>query len=98
MSHADRYARGEEFMEVVKDLWDSWAADALVDDRAGGIYAHADRIRAITHRGDFYHAAGPLNLPRCPQGRSVLVQAGSSDTGRRFAARHADAVFTAHMA
>jgi alkanesulfonate monooxygenase SsuD/methylene tetrahydromethanopterin reductase-like flavin-dependent oxidoreductase (luciferase family) len=41
--------------------------------------------------------AGPLNLPRCPQGRPVLVQAGSSDTGRRFAARHADAVFTAHM-
>ncbi len=41
--------------------------------------------------------AGPLNLPRCPQGRPVLVQAGSSDTGRRFAARHAEAVFTAHM-
>jgi FMN-dependent oxidoreductase (nitrilotriacetate monooxygenase family) len=98
MSHADRYARGEEFMAVVKALWDSWAADAVVDDRTGGIYARADRIRAINHRGDFYHVAGPLNLPRCPQGRPVLVQAGSSDTGRRFAARHADAVFTAHMA
>jgi FMN-dependent oxidoreductase (nitrilotriacetate monooxygenase family) len=98
VSHADRYARGEEFMEVVKALWDSWAADAVVDDRNGGIYARADRIRAINHRGDFYHVAGPLNLPRCPQGRPVLVQAGSSDTGRRFAARHADAVFTAHMA
>ena len=98
VSHADRYARGEEFMEVVKALWDSWAADAVVDDRTGGIYARADRIRAINHRGDFYHVAGPLNLPRCPQGRPVLVQAGSSDTGRRFAARHADAVFTAHMA
>src|SRR4249920_3629471 len=98
VSHADRYARGEEFMEVVKALWDSWAPDAVVDDRTGGIYARADRIRAINHRGDFYHVAGPLNLPRCPQGRPVLVQAGSSDTGRRFAARHADAVFTAHMA
>ena len=98
VSHADRYARGEEFMEVVKALWDSWAADAVVDDRTGGIYARADRIRAINHRGDFYHVAGPLNLPRCPQGRPVLVQAGSSDTGRRFAARHADAVFTAHVA
>jgi alkanesulfonate monooxygenase SsuD/methylene tetrahydromethanopterin reductase-like flavin-dependent oxidoreductase (luciferase family) len=62
------------------------------------IEQRADRIRAINHRGDFYHVAGPLNLPRCPQGRPVLVQAGSSDTGRRFAARHADAVFTAHMA
>jgi FMN-dependent oxidoreductase (nitrilotriacetate monooxygenase family) len=50
------------------------------------------------HRGDFYQVAGPLNMPRCPQGRPVLVQAGSSDTSRRFAARHADAVFTAHMA
>ena len=47
VSHADRYARGEEFMEVVKALWDSWAADAVVDDRTGGIYARGDRIRAI---------------------------------------------------
>ncbi|MBI3513883.1 MAG: LLM class flavin-dependent oxidoreductase [Proteobacteria bacterium] len=80
VSHADRYARGEEFMTVVK-----------------GRYARADRIRPIDHRGEVYQVAGPLNLPRCPQGRPVLVQAGSSDTGRRFAARHADAVFTAHM-
>jgi FMN-dependent oxidoreductase (nitrilotriacetate monooxygenase family) len=98
VSHADRYARGEEFMAVVKALWDSWAADAVVDDRAAGVYARRERIRPIRHRGDFYEVLGPLNLPRCPQGRPVLVQAGSSDTGRRFAARHADAVFTAHMA
>jgi FMN-dependent oxidoreductase (nitrilotriacetate monooxygenase family) len=97
-SHADRYARGEEFMQVVTDLWDSWAADAVIDDRASGIYARRDRLRSIDHRGDFYTVKGPLNLPRCPQGRPVLVQAGSSDTGRRFAARHADAVFTAHVA
>lgn len=97
-SHADRYARGEEFMAVVKALWDSWGADAVLDDRAGGLYARRERIRPINHRGDFYQVKGPLNLPRCPQGRPVLVQAGSSDTGRRFAARHADAVFTAHMA
>ena len=98
VSHADRYARGEEFMALVKALWDSWAADAVMDDRASGVYARPDRIRPINHRGDFYTVKGPLNLPRCPQGRPVLVQAGSSDTGRRFAARHADAVFTAHMA
>src|SRR5690242_20076306 len=98
VSHADRYARAEEFMEVVKALWDSWAEDAVVDDRPGGRYARPERIRPINHRGDFYQVAGPLNMPRCPQGRPVLVQAGSSDTGRRFAARHADAVFTAHVA
>src|SRR5262249_3168006 len=98
VSHADRYARGEEFMTVVNDLWDSWAADAVIDDRASGLYARRERIRPINHRGDLYEVAGPLNMPRCPQGRPVLVQAGSSDTGRRFAARYADAVFTAHMA
>jgi FMN-dependent oxidoreductase (nitrilotriacetate monooxygenase family) len=97
VSHADRYARGEEFMAVVKALWDSWAEDAVIDDRTGGRYAKADRIRPISHKGVHYQVAGPLNLPRCPQGRPVLVQAGSSDTGRRFAARHAEAVFTAHM-
>jgi FMN-dependent oxidoreductase (nitrilotriacetate monooxygenase family) len=97
LSHADRYARGEEFMTVVKALWDSWADDAVIDDRAGGRYARPDRIRPIHHKGEHYQVAGPLNLPRCPQGRPVLVQAGSSDTGRRFAARHAEAVFTAHM-
>src|SRR5215475_6554840 len=97
VSHADRYARGEEFMTVVKALWDSWADDAVIDDRKSGRYARADRIRPINHEGTYYRVAGPLNLPRCPQGRPVFVQAGSSDTGRGFAARHAEAVFTAQM-
>ncbi len=97
ISHADRYARGEEFMTVVKALWDSWADDAVLDDRANGAYARADRIRPIEHRGEHYKVAGPLNGPRGPQGRPVFVQAGSSDTGRRFAARHAEAIFTAQM-
>jgi FMN-dependent oxidoreductase (nitrilotriacetate monooxygenase family) len=97
LTHADRYALGEEFMAVVKELWDSWAEDAVIDDRVGGRYARPDRIRPINHKGDHYQVAGPLNMPRCPQGRPVFVQAGSSDTGRRFAARHAEAVFTAHM-
>jgi FMN-dependent oxidoreductase (nitrilotriacetate monooxygenase family) len=97
VSHADRYARGEEFMAVVKALWDSWAEDAVIDDRTRGRYAKAERIRPINHSGSYYQVAGPLNLPRSPQGRPVFVQAGSSDTGRRFAARHAEAVFTAHL-
>jgi FMN-dependent oxidoreductase (nitrilotriacetate monooxygenase family) len=97
VSHAERYARAEEFMTVVTGLWDSWAADAELDDRAGGRYANPARIRPLNHAGAYYRVAGPLNLPRCPQGRPVLVQAGSSDTGRDFAARHAEAMFTAHL-
>ena len=97
VSHTDRYARAEEFMTVVKGLWDSWAADAEIDDRKAGRYANPARIRPLNHAGAHYRVAGPLNLPRCPQGRPVLVQAGSSDTGRDFAARHAEAMFTAHL-
>ena len=97
LSHADRYARAEEFMQAVIGLWDSWAEDAVVDDRAAGRYAKPEAIRPIDHEGAHYRVAGPLNLPRPPQGRPVFVQAGSSDTGRRFAARYAEAVFTAHQ-
>src|SRR5215831_10323779 len=84
-------------MTVVNGLWDSWAADAELDDRASGHYADPARIRPLNHEGAYYRVAGPLNLPRCPQGRPVLVQAGSSDTGRGFAARHAEAIFTAQV-
>jgi FMN-dependent oxidoreductase (nitrilotriacetate monooxygenase family) len=97
LSHAERYERAEEYMQVVKGLWDSWSDDAVLDDRATGAYARDGSIRAVNHQGPHFQVAGPLNLPRCPQGRPVFVQAGSSDTGRRFAARHAEAVFTAQM-
>ena len=97
VSHADRYVRAEEYMAVVNGLWDSWADDAVVDDRTGGLYADPAKVRAADHKGTHYRVKGPLNLPRTPQGRPVYVQAGSSDTGKRFAARHAEAVFTAHL-
>src|SRR5256885_14858898 len=84
-------------MRVVTGLWDSWSDDAVLDDRASGQYALPGGIRAVNHIGAHYRVTGPLNLPRGPQGRPVFVQAGSSDTGRRFAARHAEAVFTAQM-
>ena len=95
--HADRYERAEDYMTVVRGLWDSWSDDAVLDDRSGGLYADPKRVRRIDHKSANYQVRGPLNLPRSPQGRPVFVQAGSSDTGRRFAARHAEAVFTAHM-
>ena len=97
ISHDDRYTRADEFMEVAKALWDSWSDNAIADDRESGQYLYSDRIRPIEYKGKYYSVAGPLNLPRAPQGWPVLVQAGSSDAGRRFAARHAEAVFTVHM-
>jgi FMN-dependent oxidoreductase (nitrilotriacetate monooxygenase family) len=93
----DRYERAEEYMAVVKGLWDSWADDAVLDDRESGRYANRTRVNAINHKGAHYQVQGPLNLPRSPQGRPVFVQAGASDTGKRFAARHAEVVFTAHL-
>ena len=95
--HADRYERAEEFVEVAKKLWDSWSDDAILDDREAGYYYRRERVRPIDHHGPYYDVAGPLNIPRAPQGWPVLVQAGSSDTGMTFAARYAEAVFTAHM-
>jgi FMN-dependent oxidoreductase (nitrilotriacetate monooxygenase family) len=97
VGHADRYERADEFLKVVKGLWDSWADDAVLDDRTSGRYADRKRVRMIDHKGPHYPVAGPLNMPRAPQGRPVFVQAGSSDTGKKFAARHAEAVFTAHL-
>ena len=97
LSHAHRYGRGEEFVRVVKSLWDSWSDDAVVDDPASGVFINKNRVRDIAHKGEIFEVAGPLNLPRSPQGWPVLVQAGSSDTGRAFAAAHAEAIFTAHL-
>ncbi|BBQ02117.1 monooxygenase (plasmid) [Burkholderia sp. SFA1] len=97
IEHAERYARAHEFLEVVTQLWDSWADDAVVDDPASGRFLDPARVRRIGYQGKFHRVAGPLNLPRPPQGHPVLVQAGSSPTGKAFAARYAEAVFTAHL-
>jgi FMN-dependent oxidoreductase (nitrilotriacetate monooxygenase family) len=96
-SHAERYRRAQEFLDVTRKLWDSWADDAAVSDKARGRYADPSRIRTVDHAGDFYRVRGPLNVRRPPQGHPVLVQAGSSTDGRAFAARNAEAIFTAHQ-
>jgi FMN-dependent oxidoreductase (nitrilotriacetate monooxygenase family) len=97
LEHARRYQRAAEFVDVATKLWDSWDADALVRDKASGRFADPDRVRELNHRGEFFGVRGPLNITRSPQGRPLLVQAGSSEDGRAFAARHAEAVFTAQQ-
>jgi FMN-dependent oxidoreductase (nitrilotriacetate monooxygenase family) len=96
-SHAERYARAQEFLEVVTGLWDSWEDDAVIADPAGGRYADPAKIHRLDHDGRYFKVRGPLNVPRVPQGRPVYVQAGSSEDGRGFAARWAEAIFTAHQ-
>ncbi|GIH96065.1 LLM class flavin-dependent oxidoreductase [Planobispora siamensis] len=96
-AHADRYARATEFLEVVTKLWDSWEDDAVVGDRRAGLYADAGRIHPLDHDGAHFRVRGPLNTSRAPQGHPLLVQAGSSEDGKEFAARFAEAVFTAQQ-
>ena len=96
-AHAERYARAAEFVEVARKLWDSWEDDAVVADKAGGVHALDERVHTIDHAGRFFRVRGPLDTPRCPQGHPVLVQAGSSADGKDFAARYAEAVFTAQQ-
>jgi FMN-dependent oxidoreductase (nitrilotriacetate monooxygenase family) len=96
--HAERYERATEFVEIVQALWDSFEDDALVMDKVSGRYLDPAKLHGLGHAGPFYKVEGPLNVARPPQGHPVLVQAGSSDTGRAFAARFAEAVFTSHPA
>lgn len=94
-AHADRYERAAEFLEVSTLLWDSWQDDAVVADKERGVHALNDRVRPIGFAGRHFRVEGALNLPRSPQGHPLLVQAGSSESGKDFAARWAEAVFTA---
>jgi FMN-dependent oxidoreductase (nitrilotriacetate monooxygenase family) len=95
--HKERYERAAEFVEVSTKLWDSWADGAVIADKQAGIHADAAQVRPVDHRGRFFRVDGPLNVPRSPQGHPLLVQAGSSQDGWHFAARFAEAVFTAQQ-
>ncbi|WP_063043466.1 LLM class flavin-dependent oxidoreductase [Nocardia pseudovaccinii] len=93
--HARRYERAQEFVDVTVRLWDSWESSAIVLDPDEGIFADPDKVHTIEYASDRFRVRGPLNSPRSPQGRPLLVQAGSSESGKDFAARYAEAVFTA---
>ena len=96
-AHAERYARAAEFLDVALKLWDSWEDDAIVADKASGVWGDDRKIHPPRHRGTYFSVEGALNVPRSPQGYPLLVQAGSSEDGKVFAARYAEAVFTAQQ-
>jgi FMN-dependent oxidoreductase (nitrilotriacetate monooxygenase family) len=91
-----RYKRAREFAEVVLGLWDSFDADAFIRDAESGIFFDPEKIHQLDFKGEFFQVRGPLNVARSPQGRPIMVQAGSSEDGRELAAQYADVVFTAH--
>jgi FMN-dependent oxidoreductase (nitrilotriacetate monooxygenase family) len=93
----ERYAIAEEFVEVIKGLWDSWEEDSFVMDKASGKFIDAAKMHELNHKGKFYNVKGPLNITRPPQGHPIFMQAGASDTGVNFAAKYAEVVFAVHQ-
>lgn len=95
MEHELRYERADEFVEVTKQLWDSWNSDALIRNRDTGEFIDKNAFTPIDHKGKHFNVKGPLNISKSPQGYPLLIQAGSSPTGTTLASKVADVVFTA---
>jgi FMN-dependent oxidoreductase (nitrilotriacetate monooxygenase family) len=89
-----RYDRADEVMEACFALWNSWDDDALVLDKQAGIMSDPAKVHYANYAGRWIKTRGPLSIPRSPQGHPVIMQAGSSDRGREFAARWAEIIFT----
>ncbi|SDZ30564.1 NtaA/DmoA family FMN-dependent monooxygenase [Herbiconiux ginsengi] len=92
----DRYRRAAEFLEVSRQLWDGWAPDAVVADKAGGRFLSPAGVTEVDFHGDFFDVTGRATVSRSPQGHPLIVQAGDSAAGRDFAAQHADVIFSLH--
>jgi FMN-dependent oxidoreductase (nitrilotriacetate monooxygenase family) len=96
-SHDERYAIAEEYLDVVRGLWDSFEDGAVLKDKAANVYVDPARLHTLDHKGRYFSVKGPLNVSRPPQGHPVIIQAGSSEPGQDLAARTADVVFTAQQ-
>ena len=96
LPEADRYSRAQQFLETARELFDSWPTDAIVADQDRGVFVADGSVGAFDHRDEHFDIAGRFNVPRGPQGRPVILQAGDSDAGREFAAATADAIFSRH--
>ncbi len=92
--HTLRYEIADEYLEVIKGLWDSWDDDAFTRNRETGQFFDKTKLHTLGHKGRFFSVEGPLNIQRSAQGQPVIFQAGSSEAGIGLAGKHADAVFT----
>jgi FMN-dependent oxidoreductase (nitrilotriacetate monooxygenase family) len=95
LEHDLRYDRADEFMEVVLGHWDSWEDGSLLVDKASGRFADPTKVKRLDHNGQFFKSRGPFTVPRSPQGHPVIIQAGASGRGQRFAGRWGEVIFTA---
>ncbi|MFG1927409.1 NtaA/DmoA family FMN-dependent monooxygenase [Cryptosporangium sp. NPDC048952] len=94
LAQEDRYARAKEFLATAAELFDSWRGDEIVADKDSGVFLGDANAGAFRHQGEQFDISGRFNVPRSPQGRPVILQAGDSDEGREFAAATADAIFS----
>ncbi|WP_343550471.1 LLM class flavin-dependent oxidoreductase [Pantoea sp.] len=94
-NHAERYARAREFLEVANKLWAGWEEGAVQPNKETGAYFVDEKIQPINHEGEHFQVQGPLNITRSPQGRPVIIEAGSSADGQKLAAETAEVIFTA---
>ena len=92
--HDLRYRKAGEHLAVVRGLWDTWEDNAMVQDKASGVFLDKSKVHELNYRGEYYQCKGPINIARPPQGHPVIFQAGDSEVGRSFAARHADGIFS----
>ena len=90
--HDLRYDMADEYMALVRALWDSWQPGALVADRQSGMLVDHTKVRSVDFKGRWYSSRGPLNSGPCVQGQPAIAQAGGSPRGRQFASRHADTI------
>ncbi|MEQ1949832.1 LLM class flavin-dependent oxidoreductase [Mesorhizobium sp. CN2-181] len=97
VEHDERYHRAREFYDVVTGLWDSFADDAFIRDKASGLYFDPAKLHVLNHKGPQLSVRGPLNIARPVQGWPVIVQAGASEAGRQLAAETAEVIFAAHQ-
>jgi FMN-dependent oxidoreductase (nitrilotriacetate monooxygenase family) len=94
--HEKRYRIAQEHVDVVKGLWDSWEDDAFTRNKETGQFFDPAKLHTLNHKGELFSVQGPLNIARSKQGQPVIFQAGTSEDGRNFASRNADAIFVGH--
>jgi len=92
LEHDARYAIADEFAELVLAFWNSWEAGAVVKDRERNMYVDPTKVHEINYKGEHFSARGPSTVPRPPQGKPLLAQAGASPAGRSLAAKYADSI------